>query len=307
MKRRNVFVAILMMFGLIIAIFFYEKSNQIELPQYIAQELGDQEIQRKRSEQLQPIYEDEDIAYSLRNEELNITLDQGKNWLTVPIEKDKLFNERYTGDKQELIEQSYILTKNRMAFIYWEESRISLIYSLDQGETWLHTFITGIYAPLGFHKAAFIDDQFGYALITGERVASQEVSVFFVTHDGGENWEGIFHPDTMSLVLEGGFVDEKTGFLSVGPINPDKPVLHVTQDGGNTWNEAKVNVPTEYEEIFIIAEMPSKEGEDLAVFVNQGPQGDYRGGKVKGKFISKDNGATWEFSMEVKQEEEEEG
>ncbi len=25
----------------------------------------------------------------------------------------------------------------------------------------------------------------------------------------------------------------------------------------------------------------------------------YEGGKVKGKFISKDNGKTWEFSMEV--------
>ncbi|WP_257535859.1 hypothetical protein [Mesobacillus foraminis] len=46
------------------------------------------------------------------------------------------------------------------------------------------------------------------------------------------------------------------------------------------------------------AEVPFKEEDHLAVYINQGLNGDYKGGKVKGKFISNDNGNTWEFSME---------
>lgn len=49
--------------------------------------------------------------------------------------------------------------------------------------------------------------------------------------------------------------------------------------------------------------MPVKEEDHLAILVNQGPNGDYLGGKVKGKFISKDNGKTWDFSKEVQPNE----
>jgi len=37
--------------------------------------------------------------------------------------------------------------------------------------------------------------------------------------------------------------------------------------------------------------------------VNQGSAGDYNGGQVKGKFISVDNGKTWEFQQEVEPNE----
>lgn len=45
----------------------------------------------------------------------------------------------------------------------------------------------------------------------------------------------------------------------------------------------------------------------MAVLVNQGPNGDYQGGNVEGKFISEDNGKTWEFTMEVPPSETEKG
>jgi hypothetical protein len=48
-----------------------------------------------------------------------------------------------------------------------------------------------------------------------------------------------------------------------------------------------------------MAEVPFQEDDHLTVLINQGPNGDYLGGKVKGKFISSDNGKTWAFSMEV--------
>src|SRR5699024_12094798 len=98
-------------------------------------------------------------------------------------------------------------------------------------------------------------------------------------------------------------IDGTIGFLCVGYTKPKNPERHVTQEEGNTWNEAQINVPAEYSEIFLIAEMPYHESGHLAVLVNQGPEGDYLGGRVKGKFISKDKGMTWEFAEEVEPDE----
>ncbi|RKQ33984.1 WD40/YVTN/BNR-like repeat-containing protein [Oceanobacillus halophilus] len=121
----------------------------------------------------------------------------------------------------------------------------------------------------------------------------------FLTHDGGENWEETNNPGITRLIYDGGFVDETTGFLSYGTINPEEPNLYVTQNSGKTWSKANFQIPEKYQPIFVSAEVPVKEGEHLAVLVNQGPNGDYQGGQVKGKFISEDNGKTWEFLMEV--------
>lgn len=65
-------------------------------------------------------YAENEIDYSLQNDELQITFDNGKNWTRVPIEKETLFNGEYNGSEQELIEGSYILTENRAAFLYSE-------------------------------------------------------------------------------------------------------------------------------------------------------------------------------------------
>src|SRR5699024_6746449 len=101
------------------------------------------------------------------------------------------------------------------------------------------------------------------------------------------------------LISDGGFVDESTGFLSFGTINPEKPDLYVTEDGGMKWSEAIINIPKKYHQIFIQTETPVKDDVHLAVLVNQGPNSDYEGGSVKGIFISNDNGKTRNFSKEV--------
>ncbi|WP_218970275.1 hypothetical protein [Neobacillus novalis] len=79
----------------------------------------------------------------------------------------------------------------------------------------------------------------------------------------------------------------------------------MTQDGGDSWVSASIPIPDQYNKIFVTAELPFKEEDHLAVLINQGPTGDYRGGKVKGKFLSKDNGLTWEFFEEVQANETE--
>ena len=186
---------------------------------------------------------------------------------------------------------------------YVEDNRVVVTYSEDQGNTWENSVVAESQPFIGFQKIDFLSDQFGYIIFTGERVMSEEASYIYITNDGGTHWELTNHPDTTRLVYDGGFLDEMIGFLSVGYTNPNKPELHVTQDGANTWSEAQINVPDEYSEIFLIAEMPYHESDHLTVLVNQGPEGDYLGGRVKGKFISKDQGMTWEFLEEVEPDE----
>lgn len=305
MKKMIIGVASLMMIGLMVGLFQYEKSNQIKLPKFNVQETPN------KPQQLQPTYVEEDIGYSLQNDALHITFDQGGNWITVPIEKDQLFNDGYNGDKQRLTEQSYIITEERLAFLHFdapseniENNRLVVTYSVDKGNTWKASIVAGAYPTTRFRKMDFISDQFGYVIFTGERVVAQEASYIYITINGGESWELINHPDMTRLVYDGGFVDEMTGFLSVGSINPNMPELHVTQDGGDTWSQANINVPAEYSENFLAAEMPFEEADHLAILVNQGPNGDYKGGRIKGKFISEDHGLTWDFAEEVEPDEQ---
>ncbi|WP_163970433.1 WD40/YVTN/BNR-like repeat-containing protein [Oceanobacillus halotolerans] len=306
---RNVILGVAgaMMIGLTIGIFFYQSQDQITLPELNQpNEMQENtnpsnELEQPYAQPLQPVNNDT-ISYTLQNDELNITYNKGKDWVRVPVEKGQLFDGEYNGNKQELIAGSYILNENRAAFLY-KQGRTFLIYSLDQGKTWQESVVTETFPPIRFRKVDFLNDQFGYVVLSGDRTMSQEFSTSFLTNDGGENWKETASPPTTRLLADGGFVDETTGFMSYGTINPEEPDVYVTQDGGNTWTEAVIPIPEKYDRIFVQAEFPVKEDDHLSVLVNQGPNGDYKGGNVKGKFISEDNGKTWEFSMEVQPNE----
>ncbi|MDF2857382.1 MAG: oxidoreductase [Neobacillus sp.] len=301
MKKNIIGIIFIIIVGLAIATFFFEQHPEFSTPKII-QPIEVPDTQKDEPQQpipLQPIYVDNSIGYSLQNNQLQITYNKGKDWIVVPVDKAQLFAGEYNGNEQELIENSYILTQNRATFLFSEGDHIKLIYSLNQGETWEHTIVREEYLPLRFRKVDFINESFGYVIISGDRTMSQEWNAAYLTHDGGKQWKETTHSGVTRLIYDGGFVDENTGFLSFGILNPVEPDLLVTQDGGNSWSAAAVIIPEKYHQIFVMAETPFKEEERLAVYINQGYNGDYEGGKVKGKFISNDNGKTWEFSMEV--------
>lgn len=304
MKNILLGISSLMVALLIITLIYFQSSFE-------PRKLQENQITDKQDNQKVPTqFANQPIEYSFKNDNLKITFNKGKTWKTVPIIKDTLFEGEYSGNNQELIENSYFLSKNRIAFLYSDgpdlsAKKIILKYSLDQGEHWQDAVVTEQYPSLRFRKVDFLNENFGYVILTGDRTVSQEMSNVYVTHDGGKSWKETNPTNVTRLIKDGGFVDEHTGFLSSGFINPEEPDLYVTQDGGDSWVSASIPIPDQYNKIFVTAELPFKEEDHLAVLINQGPNGDYRGGKVKGKFLSKDNGLTWEFSAEVQANETE--
>ncbi|WP_047982013.1 WD40/YVTN/BNR-like repeat-containing protein [Ornithinibacillus contaminans] len=312
MKKTIIIVlSVLILISLSIGTLVYQKQKPIALPDYLQPNAGQDlsgvpDEAETLKEALRPVNTDA-ISYSLQNDELNITYNNGTDWIKVPIETNMLFAGEYQGNKQWLIDDSYILTEERAAFLYAQGSResttIQLAYSLDGGKTWQDSVITDSFPAMRFRKVGFINEQFGYVIVSGGRTMSQEYSTAFLTHDGGQSWEQTADTGNTRLIADGGFVDESTGFMSYGTINPEQPDFYVTQDGGKSWSKSIVNIPAKYDQIFVQAETPVIEGNHLTVLVNQGPNGDYEGGKVKGKFISEDNGKSWEFATEVQVDE----
>ncbi len=305
MKYIMISTAFLMVIGIIAGPFLVEKSPVINSPENQASE-----NQEPDPPPLMAIDGSAPVGYSLQQEQLQITYNKGEDWVSVPVRKGNLFEGEYSGNEEELIEDSYILTSDRAAFIYAHDNSskdksIRLLYSKNKGQTWEDAVVTESYPPIRFRKVDFIDEAFGYVIISGDRTMSQEMTTVFLTEDGGKSWREIPRPDITRLLYNGGFVDKNTGFLSFGILNPEEPDLHVTQDGGNSWNNATVNIPDQYHRIFVMAEAPFKEDDHLAVYINQGPNGDYKGGNIKGKFISNDLGRTWNFKEEVKLNETE--
>lgn len=295
MKKVMIGLSSLMFIGQIVGLIYFIQPKTTEVQERQPEEAPSEPA---------PLYAEETIDYSLQNGELHITFDQGEHWTHVPLEIESLFAGEYSGNQQDLIKNSYMLTEDLVGFIYSEDVipygiHIKWLYSLDQGESWQQSVITENYPSIRFRKIGFLNGDFGYAIMTGDRTMSQELSNVFLTNDGGKSWRETNNSNMTSLLADGGFVDEQTGFLSYGTLNPEQPTLFVTHNAGDTWTEAIIDIPEKYSQIFVIAETPVKEEDHLAILINQGPNGDYQGGKIKGKFISKDNGMTWEFSKEV--------
>ncbi|MBD7945094.1 oxidoreductase [Psychrobacillus sp. Sa2BUA9] len=299
MKKIIIGTACIMIVGIFVGTLFYENLDAIP-----TDSKQNNITTLEQTKPLQPFYVDDLTGYSLENDQVQITFNSGNEWIEVPIEKEKLFEGEYSGSKTELIDDSYILSQGHAYFLYSNENdsnetSIELLYTKNEGKTWGNIVVVDRYPLIRFRKVEFLNDSFGYVIISGDRTMSQEWTNVYITKDGGMQWKEATHSNITRLISDGGFVSEEIGFLSFGILNPEEPDLHVTQDGGASWREANINIPEKYNKIFVLAEVPFKEDDYLAVYINQGPNGDYQGGKVKGKFISNDNGKTWEFLMEV--------
>ncbi|MED4207217.1 hypothetical protein [Neobacillus mesonae] len=243
---------------------------------------------------------DRNNRYQIVNEGLEVTYDDGKHWQKVPVNIAELFEGAYNGAKLELIEGSYAISPEKTAFVIGNDQNVRILLSTDKGKSWSEEPVPNTLPGIRMRLLGFTSDRDGYLILTGDKTMSWEANVIFVTRDGGKNWSKAGHVEEQRLITDGGFINEKLGFISFGSINvmdePPRPSLYRTTDGGKSWAEVKIPIPAEYKGIFVEAEIPIFDGSQGTLLVNQGPNGDYQGGKVMARYISLDNGATWTFA-----------
>lgn len=246
---------------------------------------------------------DKKYDYSFKNKKMFVTYDKGTQWQQVPAEMEEFFGGEYeTAAQNQLLADSFKITLEKTGFlIVKSDTTLSWLESTDAGKKWQEYPILSPTAGVRFRKIQFFDNGFAAVFASGGRVMSQEGCSVAVSHDDGHTWQKMAADglELGSLVTAATFVDENQAFVS------RKTQLLVSKDGGQHFSEAKLNVPEQYEKIFLWPEAPTKEADGtLSVLVNQGDLGDYRGGQVKGRFESKDGGYTFDFVAEVEQQTE---
>ncbi|WP_423798313.1 WD40/YVTN/BNR-like repeat-containing protein [Neobacillus sp. SAB-20_R2A] len=239
------------------------------------------------------------IDYEIKDDKLRVTYDGGKKWRIVPVAVENLLSSGTNGTDQQFMDRSYVITPEITAFVL--NKGLSVLVSRDKGKSWNEVLVSGQLPSLRMRILGFTSDKDGYLIVTGDKTMSWEAHFVFKTNDGGENWYNAGSvKDVYSLVTDGGFINDQLGFISFGELRyeaqPPIPNLYRTIDGGANWERVEVPIPEEYQGYFTIAEIPTFHGTEGTLLVNQGPQGDYLGGKVLAKFTSKDQGKTWSFA-----------
>lgn len=240
------------------------------------------------------------IAYTLQNKKLYLTFNSGKNWQQVPATMAEFFGGEYaTASSNQLLSESYLLTKARSGFLLVKDEQLVWLETKDQGASWQEFPVTDVSYGLRFRKIQFLEDDFAVCVLSGGRVMGQEGCEILVSQDAGKTWKEVSATGLGNgmLVTAAGFVTADLGFVS------RKEQLYVTQDGGTTFTQATISLPAEYAKIFLWPETPYLEDDKLYLKVNQGDSGDYAGGLVKGLFESTDQGKSFTFVKELSEQE----
>jgi hypothetical protein len=234
------------------------------------------------------------ISYTIDESGLQVTMNNGKDWVEVPVEVDELFSGEYQGSKTELIDQSYVLSQDRLAFIVGGFKQTGILSSTNQGKTWETAELPGAIEGIRLRIIGFTSEQDGFVILSGGRTMSAEGNQVYQTTDGGKTWNLVGSAPSERIVQSGTFVSMDLGFMSFGSTGPTE--YYRTTDGGSNWDKFEVVLPGIYKDVFSVMESAEFDGDQIVMQMGQGTNGDYYGGNVKAKLVSDDNGESFEMT-----------
>lgn len=255
-------------------------------------------------------YADEFVEYRIRSSSLEVSFDGGDMFTTVPVD---LKNLMLSDDDTSVLQNgSYVLTQAVTAFvtggatINGEKVPVSVIYTQDQGDSWTSTPIDQIFDASYVYMRMF-DENNGALVIGYARAGEQEFSRIYSTVDGSESWDPVGEGAVNYAIKGAIFTDNDTAFIAYHYNENVKNNLYVSHDGGKTfseiaWPEGQFEEGSDaqelkWDEVFKEATVPVQEqGGNIAVYLTQGEGGTYMGGQAAAKYVSHDNGNTWEFA-----------
>ncbi|MCH5342523.1 MAG: hypothetical protein J1E64_00690 [Acetatifactor sp.] len=215
----------------------------------------------------------------------------------VPLSEMLKRGDEMNGKLTSLQAGSYQVDENKIIFAYGGSGDIpfSVVFYEEESDSFKKSIVT--YDYFG-GRMIFVDfpenGQEGFLIATGERVMYREDTVLFHTADGGKSWQrvGPAGPDVMteshSLTTGAGFISNEVGFVTIR--DSQTPDIWRTGDGGVTWE--KLEIP-DVQNYYGMAYMPEEKDGVLTLYVGMEEYSEYGG--TKAKYVSDDEGITWEY------------
>jgi photosystem II stability/assembly factor-like uncharacterized protein len=131
-------------------------------------------------------------------------------------------------------------------------------------------------------QTTFVNAQDGWALVSLSEITNNRPGVLYRTTDGGANWTRIQAPVGGALQ----FMSEDVGWIIGGRVNYVRNLIYVTQDGGQTWVEQRLDLPSGYANANVMIGAPvffSAQVGTIAVNLE----------KIVEIYLTADGGRTW--------------
>lgn len=232
---------------------------------------------------------------SVNGGQLQVTLDDGSNWRSVPLSTDLLFarGDQRDGALNGVQEGSSLIRDDLMVIAYGgsNEVPLSVMVSTDGGMNWDKILVSRRYSDV---RRIFVsspeDSDSIYLLIACGRTMSFEGNALFRSENNGASWQEIdcgFPNDGIhSLTTDFSFADDRNGFICIR--SGEYPTMWYTNDGGGHWQASEFEI---LEAGYTMAYAPEMQNGSLILYVGQEDYGK-RNGYVY-KMSSADQGSSW--------------
>lgn len=244
---------------------------------------------------------------------LFFTWDYGHRWTKVPLPAGAL-NELIAQGGDALPEGSFHIAADA-GYLVCGRSPLSVLFTSDQGKTWKTYKVADIEDGISSRFVCYTSLQTACVAIGAGRTMGQEGTALYYTQDGGLSWKTRGAPPSTALLTGMNFLSQDVGYLSYGTLGGEGGKFYKTEDGGRSFTKVKLPEGTlqdshglTFGKVYDTPQVPRMENGVPVLYVTQGGDGDFEGGRLRARYELKDGGKTWAYvSQEEPPQEKAEG